>query len=164
MSGRIVVGVDGSDASAAALRWALREARLRGAAVEAVHAWQLPYSADLAVATDPSAATQMERQGRHLVEHTIDAAGPVPVGITVERFVVSGGPAHVLLEQARGATLLVVGSHGRGGFAGWLLGSVSRQCAHHAPCPLVIVPLHARRVKARRRETPVATAVAAGAV
>jgi nucleotide-binding universal stress UspA family protein len=61
-------------------------------------------------------------------------------GVTVEGRVVPGGAAQVLVEEAKGASLLVVGSRGRGGFSGLLLGSVSQQSAHHAPCPIVIIP------------------------
>jgi nucleotide-binding universal stress UspA family protein len=67
------------------------------------------------------------------------AIGDRDPGVTIEREVVEGSPADVLLRAAADADLLVVGSHGRGGFAGLLLGSVSQQCAHHAPCPVVIV-------------------------
>jgi len=68
--------------------------------------------------------------------HVLGGADP---GVPVERSVVEGPAAQVLLRAAAGADLLVLGSRGRGGFAGLLLGSVSQQCAHHAPCPLVIV-------------------------
>ena len=57
----------------------------------------------------------------------------------IERRVVEGAPATVLVDESRQADLLVVGSRGHGGFAGLLLGSVSQQCAHHAACPVVIV-------------------------
>ena len=60
-------------------------------------------------------------------------------GVEIERRVVEGAPGAVLVEESRGADLLVVGSRGHGGFAGLLLGSVSQQCAHHAECPVVIV-------------------------
>ena len=65
---------------------------------------------------------------------------PDPGGVDIERRVVVGAPGAVLVAESREADLLVVGSRGHGGFAGLLLGSVSQQCAHHAACPVVIVP------------------------
>ena len=143
MAGRIVVGVDGSEGAALALRWALEEARLRDASVAVVHAWHIPpmITADptgMAMgALDPK---QYEEAARLELNRSIDHAGPVPGGVHIESIVANGGAAETLLDTAIGADLLVVGSRGRGGFARLLLGSVSQQCAHHAPCAVVIVP------------------------
>jgi nucleotide-binding universal stress UspA family protein len=143
MSGRIVVGVDGSDGSLRALRWAVREARQRDATLDVVVAWHHPYAA----AVDPTgmAASRVSREelehlSRDLLGRARDVAYAEDQTVQVDPTVVEGGAARALLEAATGADLLVVGSRGRGGFTGLLLGSVSQQCAHHAPCPVVIVP------------------------
>jgi nucleotide-binding universal stress UspA family protein len=138
----IVVGVDGSAESRAALAWALAEARLRGARVLAVHAWTAPeaYAFDAPTATMPAMADALRQVGERVLEsavsETVAAAG---VDVPVERRVVDAGPAEALLAAAGDAALVVVGSRGRGGFASLLLGSVSHQVAQHAPCPVVIV-------------------------
>lgn len=134
---RIVVGVDGSEAARGALVWAIDEARRRNAVVEAIHAWHQPFVsgyAELGEVDLGDYATEAEAMLSAAVA-TVDTTG-----VTVERKVMAGGPSQVLVEQAKGAALLVVGSRGRGGFSGLLLGSVSQQVAHHAPCPVVIIP------------------------
>jgi nucleotide-binding universal stress UspA family protein len=133
----IVVGVDGSEESKAALRWAVEEARLRGAPLRAVYAWSLPYVEGLGLAPTEDELESHERDGRGLLDAVIAEVGSE--GVDIERAAVQGGPARVLVEAAEGADLLVVGSRGHGGFTGLLLGSVSQQCAHHATCPVVIV-------------------------
>ena len=131
---RIVVGVDGSDESLVALDWALSEAKVRGAALEVVHTY-MPNLSEAAVGTEPS-PREAEELLRKMVEPT---AGAYP-GVPVTALAVEGPSARTLLDTAAGATLLVVGSRGRGGFAGLMLGSVSQQVVHHATCPVVIVP------------------------
>lgn len=139
--GLIVVGVDGSDRSATAFRWALEEARLRHATLDAVHGWVYPYVGDIAgLAEGAIGEEELEQRARAVLDQSVEAAGALPAGVRVNRVLVHGEAASVLLEAADGAELLVVGSRGRGGFAGLLLGSVSQQCAHHARCPVVIVP------------------------
>jgi nucleotide-binding universal stress UspA family protein len=137
----IVVGVDGSDSAQAALRFALDEARLRGATVRAVAVWHLPVAAygGAFVPPDPAVASELEPAARRTLERSLAAAGD-HTGVEVEPVVREGAPARVLLEEADDADLLVVGSRGLGGFRGLLLGSVGQQCSHHAPCPVVIVP------------------------
>ena len=138
--GRIVVGVDGSPISKLALRWAVKQARLTGASVDAVIAWQYPE----AMTGHAWAAMLVEEPGfdvlaeKELTEAISEIAGPDP-DVTINPVVIKGYPAEVLLDAAEGADLLVVGSRGRGGFASALLGSVSQHCAHHATCPLVII-------------------------
>ena len=136
----IVVGVDGSPGARAALRFAVREAALRGAALRVVGAWHLPVAAYAGGygPGDPDLGAELAQNAQHDLDQALAEvdAGAVPV----ETIVREGIPARVLLEEAQEAELLVVGSRGLGGFRGLLLGSVSQQCAHHAPCPLAIVP------------------------
>jgi nucleotide-binding universal stress UspA family protein len=140
MMATIVVGVDGSDGAREALRVAVQEARLRGAGLRVVTAWHTPamvyggagFSADI----DPA---EFGDSAGAALEESLAAAGGQANGVEIERVVRMGQPAQVLLEEARGADLLVVGSRGHGGFASLLLGSVSHQCALHAACPVLIV-------------------------
>ncbi len=144
MSGRIVVGVDGSDGAHRALEWAADEARLRGATMLVVHAWHVPPLVtgagpfDASVTLDADTLERVEKTANEVVDHelgSIDATG-----IEIERLVEPRSPADALIAAASGADLLVVGTRGHGGFTGLLLGSVGQQAAHHAPCPVVIVP------------------------
>ena len=137
--GRIVVGVDGSENGLAALRWAIEEGQLRHASVEAVLAWQYPNTGvEFMPYTD---AGQFEDTAKQTLSAALRAVCPdEATQPLVEQLVVQDSPAQALVGAAKGADLLVVGSRGRGGFAGLLLGSVSAQCVHHAPCPVVVVP------------------------
>ena len=141
----IVVGVDGSQSAHAALRFALDEARLRGGGVRVVGVWHMPVTADggAMVAPDPGLVGDLEPQMSRVLERALEDARDAAVGLEVETVVREGAPAGVLLEEAQDAELLVVGSRGLEGFRGLLLGSVSQECSHHAPCPVVIVR-HAR--------------------
>ena len=140
---RIVVGIDGSDTAAHALDWAVAEAAVRDATLEVVHAWSMPYAyAPMGVGTMPIDAAAYEREGKELLADEVDralarAAERPP---EVHRTLVEGPAAATLLHLAAGADLLVVGTRGRGGVTEMVLGSVSRQCTHHAPCPVVVVP------------------------
>lgn len=137
--GRIVVGVDGSPQAAAALRWAIDEAALRQATLEVIHAWLFPVVGDMPGAAGDSLAWDLERAAGHLLDRVIDdVAGPDPA-VKIDRRVLEGSPAAVLVDAADGADLLVVGSRGRGGFAQLLLGSVAEQCVHHTRCPVCVV-------------------------
>lgn len=139
-AGRIVVGVDGSRGARRALRWALAEAGRRGATVDVVHAWSptvLLASPYVSAYVDP----ELEgNEAKQLLEEVVAEEVDARTGVLVNPFVAEGHAAAVLLDRAEGAELLVVGSRGRGGFAGLLLGSVSQQCVHHATCPVVVVP------------------------
>jgi nucleotide-binding universal stress UspA family protein len=135
----VVVGVDGSDSSKAALRWATRQAELTGTALQVVTAWHtpvmiygpgvLPFAADF----DP------ESEAKRLLDETIAEVLVDHPGVSCSTLVAEGHPELVLLQAAQHADLLVLGSRGHGAFAGMLLGSVSEHCAAHSPCPVVIV-------------------------
>lgn len=135
---RIVVGVDGSEPSMRALRWAVRQAKLTGGSVDAVTAWHCPTNVGVApVAFDGLADFESDAK-RILTEALAEVRGLVPE-VLVESQVGEGNAAEVLLRAAKGADLLVVGSRGHGGFASALLGSVSLHCVQHAHCPVVVI-------------------------
>ena len=143
----IVVGVDGSHGSVEALKFAIEEARVRGAEVKAVAAWEVPASAYgtgiVSIPVDPNAYKKIAQDA---LDKSLEEAGASTAGVSVTPLLHMGHPANVLVAEARGADLLVVGSRGRGGFKGLLLGSVSQQCAHHAACPVAIIPNGTRPV------------------
>jgi nucleotide-binding universal stress UspA family protein len=139
--GRVVVGVDGSEQSIAALRWALDYAASRDHVVEALTMWSMPMTTDglsgRAYAPDPCA---LEADAAARLDDALRAACPnVEARGRIERIVCEDRPAHALVSASRGAELLVVGTRGHGGFAGLLLGSVSTQCVHHAHCPVAVI-------------------------
>jgi len=141
--GTIVVGVDGSDGSRAALEFALDEAARRGAAVRVVLAmpevdyWATAYGMSPSLAEELS--TGLEKVGRDMVDDVVRARGGASAGIPIEVHAISGSPGHVLVEQSRDADLLVVGHRGRGGFRSAVLGSVGLQCVVHAYVPVTVV-------------------------
>ena len=143
MSGRVVVGVDGSETARKAVRWAAREAKLRGMKLELVSASGVPissyaYGYPLPAVSEEMMKSVTERAEGHLAE-ALDEARAEAREVQIETIAVEGQPAKALVEVAKGADLLVVGSRGLGGFRELLLGSVSQQCAQHATCPVVIV-------------------------
>jgi nucleotide-binding universal stress UspA family protein len=135
-SHRIVVGVDGSAPSKEALAWACNQARLIGARVEAIIAWEFPptygYPLPVSDVNWPELKTQVITDAIAEVERPGDQP---EVSYTVKE----GNAAQVLIEAAAGADLLVVGSRGHGGFAEALLGSVGQHCVHRATCPVVVI-------------------------
>ena len=137
----IVVGIDGSEASDAALAFALEEAKLRKLPLRLVCAWEIPAIeyAGAAMVPTPDLAQSAEREADATLVRAVGQLGSDP-GIHIETAAVHGHPAKVLVEQAAGATLLVVGTRGHGGLASLVLGSVSQAVAHHCTAPLVIVP------------------------
>ena len=135
----IVAGVDGSEASIAALRCAIDEASFRGVGVDVVHVWSLPaLSGAEALGAIPLPWEDLEASAHAIVEETI--AKVDARGVSVKPVVVQGSTAHVLIEHSASAPMLVVGSRGTGGFVGLLVGSVAHQVLHHAPCPVLVVP------------------------
>lgn len=133
---RIVVGVDGSDPAKAALRWAIDQADLTDARVDAVIAWEYPLFSVGRVLLPPEDPESIA--GRVLAEAVDEALGPGRE-VEVRQRVIGGHPAQILIHVAQGALLLVVGSRGFGTFAAALLGSVAQHCVQHAPCPVVVV-------------------------
>lgn len=136
--GRIVVGVDGSDASIKALRWAVRQAELTGDTVEAVNSWEYPATSwsvmpGMPEDFDPQAVATVALT--EALEEALGAAGAA----AISKVVVIGNPAQSLLDRAAGANLLVVGARGYTGFKATLLGSVSLHVTQHAPCPVTVV-------------------------
>jgi len=134
---RIVVGIDGSDGSRAALRWAVEEAEIRGATVEAVSAFHVPYAGAASVAPLVLDPREFEAAARSVLDKVVDEVSPAA---SITTHVVEGPASTVLVEASRRATMLVVGARGHGGLAGMLLGSVSRQVTEHATVPVVVVP------------------------
>ena len=147
MSGAIVVGVDGSDASRAALLWAADEARLRTAPLVAVHAWSfIPAQpiGDPGMLAIPAGdltgqlSAESEAARSVLADAVADAFEGAPE-IEVEQRLVEGDAGDALVAESETAELVVVGSHGRSGLKAALLGSVSRHVVSHAACPVVVV-------------------------
>jgi nucleotide-binding universal stress UspA family protein len=133
--GRIVVGVDGSPASLEALVWAVRQAALTGAVVEAVTAWHFPTPVGGFAIGDQ---IDWQANARAIQDIAVKEALGDETPALVRR-VVQGHPVRALLEEAAGADLLAVGSRGHGGFTGMLLGSVSENVVAHAPCAVVVI-------------------------
>jgi nucleotide-binding universal stress UspA family protein len=137
----ILAGYDGSPGSEQALRWAAREARSRGAVLTVCHSWGLGYPAPPSAA----AAFDLARQsGDRILAQGMRFAGTVMGDGKIRPLLACGSAAHVLCEQSANADMVVVGSRGRGGLAGMLLGSVSSQVTAHAAGRVVVVRGHWR--------------------
>jgi nucleotide-binding universal stress UspA family protein len=138
---QIIVGVDGSDSSRHALAWAIDQASLREGRVTAVLAWQLPL-----IGIPGAFDTDEIEQGAKDVLNGELAAMHCPDDVQLNTLVAQGDPSEALIHLCErfGADLLVLGSRGRGGFRGLRLGSVSGECAAHAPCPVTIVKYNQR--------------------
>jgi nucleotide-binding universal stress UspA family protein len=138
----IVVGIDGSPGSLDALRFAIEEARFRGAEVRAVNAWHIPpavYGSGWAPA--PVDLDEFKKLAQKALDSSLEEVGASESGVAVTPILREGQPADMICAEAKHADLVVVGSRGLGGFKGLLLGSVSQQVVHHAPCPVVVVPV-----------------------
>ena len=142
--GRIVVGVDGSEASKDALLWAAHEAELTGASLDVVMVWEMPFASYGRIIRVPDLDYGMEAEHR-LHDAITEVLGDSYVSelstqsATLTTTVLDGSPVPALLDAAEGADMLVVGSSGHGALVGMLLGSVSEQCIGHATCPVVVV-------------------------
>jgi nucleotide-binding universal stress UspA family protein len=134
---RIVVGVDGSPSSMAAVEWAAHQAELTGAVLEVLMTWEWPVSFgwSLPIPSDYSPGHDSETLLRTLLE-PVEKAHP---GVSIQATAIEGHPAPILVKASHGADLLVVGSRGHGEFAGMLLGSVSEHCVSNARCPVVVL-------------------------
>jgi nucleotide-binding universal stress UspA family protein len=140
LSNIVLVGVDGSPESGAALKYAVAEANRRGARLRVVSTYFPEYSVhgrtEPVTASEAGVEVDLEQEIRHMVEDALAGdALPQPAEI-----VVAAGPAAGALIDASGEVdVLVLGHRGRGGFASMLLGSVSLQCVLHARCPVIVV-------------------------
>jgi nucleotide-binding universal stress UspA family protein len=133
---RIVVGVDGSDQSRMALKWATAMSEATDAVVEVLSAWHFPTTYGWSyVAGDWNPEQDAKRYLEQVVDEVFPESRPPQLNLVVRE----GLAAKVLLDASKGAILLVVGSRGHGGFVGLLLGSVSAGCAEHATCPVLVV-------------------------
>lgn len=136
MSERIVVGVDASEPSKEALRWAIRQAELTGGHLEVVMTWEIPSMGYWSAIPE---GIDFAKESETVLQQTIDEVLGASPKVSFNAVVLEGHPAPVLVERSHDADLLVVGSRGHGQFTGMLLGSVSEYCVAHASCPVVVV-------------------------
>ena len=148
----IVVAVDGSSTAMRALQWALDAAKARKAPVTVVHAWRPIMLATLDYSVPIVDVEAFATAGQQVIDEALAAVDLGGLPAPVERLVVEGAPARSILAAADDASLVVVGSRGRGGFAGLLLGSVSQHVITHAACPVVVVPPSERGVTPEDRD------------
>jgi nucleotide-binding universal stress UspA family protein len=138
---RVVVGVDGSPASAMVLAWAARYAAAMGSTIRVVMAWRYPAQVGPApVGVAPaSVSAEVERNKRQELDKVIKSALGDSPAVPIEAKVAYGHASQVLIDESTESDLLVVGNRGHGGFTGMLLGSVSTHCVTHAACPVTVV-------------------------
>jgi nucleotide-binding universal stress UspA family protein len=141
VSNRIVVGIDGSKSSHNALAWALDEARARQVPVTVVHAWIPAMFGAIEFAAPVLSIEALAATAKRTVDEALAVSNVEGLAGPVDTAIVEGGAARAILHAAEDASLIVVGSHGRGAVAGLVLGSVSQQVIHHAACPVVVVPV-----------------------
>ena len=139
--GLVVVGVDGSEESVAALRWAADYAKAAGATVQALIVWHYPDVAGGAPVghAPPPIRHESEQHIRDTLDQAVRQVYPDPAAAGVQTRVAYGHPSQALVEASKEASLLVVGSRGHGAFTGMLLGSVSMHCVTSAFCPVTVV-------------------------
>lgn len=131
---KIVVGIDGSEHSHRALAWAEQEAKLRGSTLYLVHSWQFPLPMAGLGGILPM---DLEGASKEIID---EAKATLGDEVVVDTEIANDSAGHALIRASEDAEMVVVGARGLGGFKGLLLGSVSQQVAHHARCPVVIVP------------------------
>lgn len=140
-SGKIVVGVDGSEGSRNALLWAIDEAKIRGSAIEIVHTWNFTPPLDPVGGFVLIPDKDFHESAQLLVDNVLKSVSEMASSIAISTHVERGSASQTLMNRATSADLLVVGRRGHGGFIGLLIGSTAAQVSHHAPCPVVIVPV-----------------------
>lgn len=137
--GTVVVGVDGSENSKSALRWAVEEAGLRRTTVKAVYAWGYPIMFGMEGAAAYLDPIESSNQAQKYLDGIIAEVFPSGSPATIETVVEMGTGGSVLISESQRADLVVVGARGHGGFLGLLLGSTAGQVVHHAHCPVVVL-------------------------
>lgn len=138
--GRVVVGVDGSSTSGRAIEFAFDFAARHGCELMAVHAWaDLPVDALEPVRLWDEDTSEVRRAAERLLDDALAECRARRPEVPVRRQVSLDRPAHALMDQADGAALLVVGSHGRGAIRSVMVGSVSHAVIYHAPCPVAVL-------------------------
>jgi nucleotide-binding universal stress UspA family protein len=141
----VIVGVDGSANSIAALQWAARYAKSTDGIVHAVYVWSYPISSIApAPLGSPVAPAELMTNAASEALAGFIAEAALPDDVHVVHVVREGSTSKVLLDQAKGADILVVGARGHGGFTGLLLGSVANAVINHAPCPVAVIPAKAK--------------------
>lgn len=137
-SNKIVVGVDGSETSLLALRWAAAQARMTGVGLHVLTSWEVPGASYPTIGVGPAGYDPVV-VARSVAEDAISGVLGSEPDLPVAIYVPDGHPAPALVEAAASADLLVVGGSGHGALIGMLLGSVTAYCTQHAPCPVVVV-------------------------
>jgi nucleotide-binding universal stress UspA family protein len=138
--GRVVVGVDGSAMSELALEFAFQEASLHGSGLTAAHTWTLPVGLPSGLLTTMGSNVELlEEDQEQVLERSLAGWRERHPDVSVAAKTLVGHVGHALIEESRGALMVVVGSRGRGGFSGLVLGSTSQALIHHAPCPVAVV-------------------------
>jgi nucleotide-binding universal stress UspA family protein len=142
----IVVGVDGSEDSKYALRWAAQQAELTNAPLQAITAWHFPIDFGTAWQIPATygrshdfSGVDFSEEAKRTLDGTIEEVLGKDPRVSVTPELVSGHPAQVLIDASQQAGLLVLGASGHGGFVGMLLGSVTQHCVSHSACPVVVV-------------------------
>lgn len=140
-SKKIVVGIDGSEGSNNALRWAISESKLRGTAIEVVHVWNFVPIVDPISGMAFVPTPDLQESAELLTKNTVQSVSELAGSVTITTHTQQGNAAEVLIKHSQQADLLVVGRRGHGGFIGLLIGSTAEQVTRHASCPVVVVPV-----------------------